>query len=130
MLRCYIFGAIGRKRTQKYFALQILGPFFWGGLGACIYVLKRVNDEIASFHFDLERFRAWKSRALLGGVLGGTVAYLFEPSITSQATIEAVNAATGAVEAATKAVEVASGTAEADTVRATAETVEGHYQCS
>lgn len=62
------------------YVLTILGPFFWGGLGSCSYLLKRVSDAVASFRFDLDRYPGWQTRVLLGSVLGGTVAYLFEPA--------------------------------------------------
>ena len=66
------------------YVLTKLGPFFWGGLGSCIYLLKRVSDAVASFRFDLDRYPGWQTRVLLGSVLGGTVAYLFEPAFGSE----------------------------------------------
>jgi hypothetical protein len=66
------------------YVLSILGPFFWGGLGACTYLLKRVSDFVQTFTFDLDRFPGWQTRVLLGFLLGGIVAYLFFPAFQSQ----------------------------------------------
>lgn len=62
---------------HTYFG-EIIGPFVWGGLGACIFVIKLVSDHKSSLTFDNDQFPGWKSRILLGAVLGGGFAYLFD----------------------------------------------------
>ncbi len=62
----------------QYF-LRIINPFVWGGLGACVYILKRASDEANNHRFDIEVFRGWWIRVLLGFVLGGAVIYVIDP---------------------------------------------------
>lgn len=58
--------------------LQYFAPFLWGALGSCVYILKRISDEAAANRFDPDRFQGWMTRALLGAILGGTIAYLVD----------------------------------------------------
>lgn len=61
------------------YGLNILSPFFWGGLGACIYILKRSYDAARNHTFDTETFGGWTIRVVLGFVLGGAVLYIIDP---------------------------------------------------
>jgi hypothetical protein len=63
--------------VQHY--LPFFTPFVWGALGACVFILKKINDEAASLTFDSFMFKGWLTRALLGAVVGGTVTYVIEP---------------------------------------------------
>lgn len=62
------------------YGLRILNPFFWGGLGACVYVLKRSYDAARVHAFDMETFGGWGIRVVLGFVLGGAVLYVINPT--------------------------------------------------
>ena len=61
------------------YGLKILSPFFWGGLGACVYVLKRSYDASRDHAFDTETYGGWIIRVVLGFVLGGAVLYIIDP---------------------------------------------------
>lgn len=54
-------------------------PFFWGALGAGVYILKRVTDAAAENLFDPDKFRGWLTRLTLGGILGGIITYVIDP---------------------------------------------------
>ena len=60
------------------YALSYLSPFFWGGLGACVFIAKRVADETADLRFDYERFKGVAVRIFLGAVLGGLAASIVD----------------------------------------------------
>jgi hypothetical protein len=49
---------------RLYFALLHFEEdrFFWGALGACIYILKRITDEAADHRFDPDKFRGWLTK--------------------------------------------------------------------
>ena len=50
----------------------------WGALGSCVYLLKRLTDFAAGGYFDCVKFQGWKTRVLLGGVLGFVVLEVFQ----------------------------------------------------
>lgn len=57
--------------------LDYIGPFVWGALGACVYLLKRLYDIASHQLFDAVLFRGWWVRLVLGAVLGGVVTQIF-----------------------------------------------------
>ncbi len=63
------------------YALTYLSPFFWGGLGASVYLVKRLSDELSSFRFDSRQFNGWFTRIMLGAVLGAAVVFIFDPDL-------------------------------------------------
>jgi hypothetical protein len=67
--------------------IQFFTPFFWGALGACVYILKRITDEAADNRFDHDKFQGWATRATLGGVLGGIITYIIDPSAFGDLTL-------------------------------------------
>ena len=64
----------------KLYGWDILAPFFWGGLGSCVYLLKVLWDKQADFEFENDRFRGWGVRVILGALLGGLIQYIVDPS--------------------------------------------------
>ena len=62
------------------YMLVFLSPFFWGGLGACVYLVKHLSDRAAQQTFDLDQFKGHHSRIWLGAILGSVVQYIYEPS--------------------------------------------------
>ncbi len=58
--------------------LEPLSPFFWGGVGSCIFILKTLSDRVTSTTFDSGKFHvtSYLTRILLGAVLGYVVASL------------------------------------------------------
>ena len=57
--------------------LNILEPFVWGCLGACVFLLKSLYDIAQDRQFDKERLHGWWLRVVLGGVLALVVVRLF-----------------------------------------------------
>lgn len=60
------------------YALMYLTPFFWGGLGACVFIAKRIADETAELRFDYERYKGVAVRIFLGAVLGGLAVSIYD----------------------------------------------------
>jgi hypothetical protein len=54
---------------------NILLPFFYGLLGACLYLLPKCHDFVSNRSFDRLRIAEYKSRMLLGFASGGIVMY-------------------------------------------------------
>ena len=67
--------------------VQFFTPFFWGALGACIYILKRITDEAGDHRFDPDKFRGWLTKLTLGAVLGGSITYIIDPDTFGQVTL-------------------------------------------
>lgn len=69
----------------KRYVWDYLTPFFWGGLGACVFVLKRVQDAAQECTYEHHLMQNWLTRILIGGVLAAIVLIIFDPStFTSQ----------------------------------------------
>ena len=56
----------------------VLAGLLWGGLGSCIYLLKRVNDIAQSREFDPALYKGVWVRMVLGGTLGWVVVNIFD----------------------------------------------------
>jgi hypothetical protein len=66
--------------------LTFLSPFFWGGLGASVYLFKRVYDASQDKSFDKTRIKGASLRIWLGAILGAAVQYIYDDeNITSVA---------------------------------------------
>lgn len=61
---------------------DILVPFAYGGLGACVYLLRSAHSYIADRSFDERRKPEYYSRIFLGIIGGGTIA-LFVDTVTA-----------------------------------------------
>lgn len=68
------------KSIHQYI-LSPLAPFFWGGLGACVYLLKRLTDVAAARQFDKTKLQGWQTRVWLGAILGLVVQFIFDPTL-------------------------------------------------
>jgi hypothetical protein len=68
------------KSIHQYI-LSPLAPFFWGGLGACVYLLKRLTDLAAARQFDKTKLQGWQTRVWLGAILGLVVQFIFDPTL-------------------------------------------------
>ena len=64
---------------QNY-VMDYLSPFFWGGLGSCVYLLKKLSDRASERTFYSKILHGWGIRILLGAILGSIVQYLYDPS--------------------------------------------------
>lgn len=56
---------------------QAVAPFFWGGLGAGIFILKRLSDVSSDLQFNDIYLKGWFIRIGLGGILGWVVSRVF-----------------------------------------------------
>jgi hypothetical protein len=65
--------------------LEYLNPIFWGGLGACVYLLKTISDRASDFTFDSRRLRGLPARVLLGAVFGALLVNALDLQIDSLA---------------------------------------------
>lgn len=66
------------------YVLTPLSPIFWGGLGSCIFLLKRFSDIAADRTFDTDFIGGWQTRVLLGAILGGVIQYIYDPGFIVQ----------------------------------------------
>lgn len=64
--------------TNAIEVLRYVNPFFWGGLGACVYLVKSVADRAAEFSFDKRKLQGLGSQIFLGAVFGATVVNGFD----------------------------------------------------
>jgi len=62
--------------------LVYLFPFFWGGVGACIYLAKTLGDKAAESTFDSRKLRGQGTRIFLGAIMGAVVVHLFYENVT------------------------------------------------
>ncbi len=67
----------------KRYAWDYLTPFFWGCLGACVFLLKRVQDAARTNEYDRHLMQGWGVRVLIGGILASIILILFDPSMLS-----------------------------------------------
>jgi hypothetical protein len=65
--------------------LIYLLPFFWGAVGASIYLLKNASDLVAQRAYDAQSAQGTAARVILGGVFGAVIVHLFFDSIPETA---------------------------------------------
>jgi hypothetical protein len=65
--------------AQALFALNAtntliyLNPFFWGAVGSCVFLMKRMSDLAAAGSFDSRRLQGHGARIFLGAAFAGIV---------------------------------------------------------
>lgn len=64
-------------QAQRYL-LDNLSPLFWGGLGSCVFLLKRLSDEARERRFDHRLLQGMHIRVWLGAILGLVVIFLYD----------------------------------------------------
>ena len=57
-----------------------LVPALWGGLGTCIFLMKRITDTLLAKAYERARMRGDGTRIFLGAMLGVVVVVLFFPN--------------------------------------------------
>lgn len=72
-------------RFHQY-VLVYLFPFFWGGVGACIYLAKSLGDKAAASTFDSRKLRGQGTRIFIGAIMGAVVVHLFYENVSELAT--------------------------------------------
>ena len=78
---------MGATFIQRYM-LDPIGPFLWGGIGACVYLLKHLSDKAQEKIFDSRDLKGWFTRILLGGMLGTVVSYVYDPESFAKSDIQ------------------------------------------
>lgn len=63
--------------------IPYIEPFFWGGLGACIFLLKSYNDKMAGMALDTTRLPGYSARIALGAILAVVVVNVFYSPLPS-----------------------------------------------
>ena len=75
---------------QTWFSLIIrslssfLVPALWGGIGACIFLAKRISDKLFDMAFEEARMRGGVIRIFLGSMLGVVTVTLCFPDFSKQ----------------------------------------------
>ena len=62
-------------------------PFFWGGLGSCVYLIKKVDDAASAHQYENHQLKGWVTRILIGGLLGSVTMIVCSPFIFSELTL-------------------------------------------
>ena len=57
----------------------------WGGIGACVFLAKRISDKLFEMAYEESRMRGDLTRVFLGAMLGVVVVVLFFPSFGEEA---------------------------------------------
>lgn len=81
-------------RDVYQLVLLYLLPFFWGAVGASVYLVKHVGDLVAARKFEWQSSQGVSTRVLLGGVFGAVIVHLFSP--TQERTTESAESTTAA----------------------------------
>ena len=68
-----------------------LVPAVWGGIGACVFLMKRLSDKLFEMAYEESRVRGHVTRIFLGAMLGVVVVVLFFPSFGQQIQLGEVN---------------------------------------
>ena len=82
----------------KAFAYLLIGtlstflvPAFWGGIGACIFLMKRISDKQFDMAYEKARVRGDGTRIFLGAMLGVVVVVLLFPNFSDRIILSKVN---------------------------------------
>ena len=63
---------------------NLLSPALWGGLGACIFLTKRISDKLFELAYEESRMRGDVTRIFLGSMLGVVAVVLIFPDFTER----------------------------------------------
>jgi len=74
--------AANDKDAEFRIFLELLTPWAYGGLGACVYLLRKAHTYIAERSFDVHRKPEYYNRILLGVIAGGAI-LLFVDRLTN-----------------------------------------------
>ena len=65
------------RYTANNVITPLLVPAAWGGIGSCVFLMKRISDELFEFAYQKARLQGYGSRICLGAILGVLVVQLF-----------------------------------------------------
>lgn len=80
----YLYFLVGTLST-------FLVPAVWGGIGACVFLTKRISDKLFEMAYEEARLRGAGTRIFLGSMLGVVVVVLFFPNFGEQIRLGEVN---------------------------------------
>ena len=63
---------------------EFVAPAIWGGIGACVFLMKRLSDKLFEMAYEASRLRGDVTRIVLGAMLGVVVVVLFFPDFGEQ----------------------------------------------
>ncbi|MCY4288774.1 MAG: hypothetical protein OXC63_09300 [Aestuariivita sp.] len=78
---------------QRFFFFNIttlsnlLFPALWGGLGACIFLAKRISNKMFELAYEESRMLGDRTRIFLGSVMGVVAVVLIFPDFTERAVL-------------------------------------------
>lgn len=70
-----------------------LVPAFWGGIGSCIFLMKRISDKLFDMAYEEARVRGDGTRIFLGAMLGVVTVVLLFPNFSDRIILGKVNLA-------------------------------------
>lgn len=70
---------------------HILVPAFWGAIGSCVYLMKRISDKLGMLAYEQSRQKGIETRILLGAILAVVVVELMFPSHAQDLAMGEVN---------------------------------------
>lgn len=70
-----------------------LVPAFWGGIGSCIFLMKRISDKLFDMAYEKARVRGDGTRIFLGAMLGVVTVVLLFPNFSDRIILGKVNLA-------------------------------------
>ena len=80
-------GALAKSEEVKA-ALKAVGHFVmpaaWGGLGACVFLAKRMSDKLYRMQYEEARTRGYGTRIFLGSTIGVVTASIAFPDIDAK----------------------------------------------
>lgn len=75
-----------------YFFVTDLGqwliPATWGGLGSCVYLMKRISDKLYELAFEESRLNGISARIIIGAMLGAIFTNLVFPDFDQVLTLD------------------------------------------
>lgn len=63
---------------------EFVAPAIWGGIGACVFLMKRLSDKLFEMAYEESRLRGDVTRIVLGAMLCVVVVVLFFPDFGEQ----------------------------------------------
>lgn len=68
-----------------------LVPAVWGGIGACVFLLKRLSDKLFELAYEKSRQCGAVTRIILGAMLGVIVVVVFYPDFDEEIRLGQIN---------------------------------------
>ena len=70
---------------------HILVPAFWGAIGACVFLMKRISDKLGILAYEQSRQKGIETRILLGAILAVVMVELIFPMHSQNLAVGEVN---------------------------------------